>query len=126
MMSKNSVGRIGWIDLTVSQADNVRDFYQEVVGWQAEGQSMGDYDDYNMSPEDDEAIAGICHKQGTNSKIPSVWMIYITVENLDESLSAVKKGGGKVLDIQVMGDSKVAFIQDPAGAVCALWQENAS
>jgi uncharacterized protein len=125
-MSKNSFGRIGWIDLTVAQADNVRDFYQEVVGWQAEGQSMGDYDDYNMSPEDGEAIAGICHKQGTNNNIPSVWMIYITVENLDESLSAVKKGGGKVLDIQVMGDSKMAFIQDPGGAVCALWQENTS
>jgi predicted enzyme related to lactoylglutathione lyase len=32
----SDVGKIGWLDLTVDDADAVRDFYREVVGWKAE------------------------------------------------------------------------------------------
>ena len=36
-MSENSkVGKIGWIDMTVDDAEGVRDFYKHVVGWGSE------------------------------------------------------------------------------------------
>lgn len=36
-MSDNSqVGKIGWIDMTVDDAEGVRDFYKHVVGWGSE------------------------------------------------------------------------------------------
>ncbi|MGB5332960.1 MAG: hypothetical protein WBN05_10530 [Woeseiaceae bacterium] len=31
MSDKNQVGKIGWIDITVEDADGLRDFYKEVV-----------------------------------------------------------------------------------------------
>ncbi|MGB5447975.1 MAG: hypothetical protein WBM80_03530 [Woeseiaceae bacterium] len=31
MSDKNQVGKIGWIDITVDDADGLRDFYKEVV-----------------------------------------------------------------------------------------------
>jgi len=31
-MSKNEIGSISWIDLTVENADQIREFYQDVVG----------------------------------------------------------------------------------------------
>jgi predicted enzyme related to lactoylglutathione lyase len=36
-------GSIAWIDLTVSDADNVRKFYEAVAGWETNS-------DYTMSP----------------------------------------------------------------------------
>jgi hypothetical protein len=39
------VGTIGWFDLTVPNADEVRDFYRAVVGWGVEECEMGGYSD---------------------------------------------------------------------------------
>jgi predicted enzyme related to lactoylglutathione lyase len=34
-MSDN-IGKIGWIDMTVDDANSLRDFYKDVVGWKVE------------------------------------------------------------------------------------------
>ena len=66
-MSDKTIGAIEWRDLTVGDAEGVRDFYQEVVGWKASPVSMGDYDDYNVKlPESGDTIAGICHANRPN------------------------------------------------------------
>ena len=49
--------------------------------------------------------------------------MYITVENLDESLETCKKLGGKVLgEKRKMGDEYYCLIQDPAGAFVMLYE----
>ena len=118
-------GTIGWTDLTVENADLVCDFYAAVTGWRPEPVDMGGYSDYNMvSAATGEPAAGICHKRGTNAELPSQWMIYIVVEDLDESLARCRKLGGKVvLEPKGMGgSSRYCVIEDPAGAVAALYQ----
>lgn len=66
-MSDLTFGAIGWIDLTVPNAPAVRDFYAAVVGWTVQDVKMGDYADYTMrTSESGEAVAGVCHAQGTN------------------------------------------------------------
>lgn len=124
MNEKESVyGNIGWIDLTVPNAEHVKDFYAEVIGWQPEPVSMGDYNDYNMTANGTPK-AGVCHKTGPNAEIPSQWMIYINVPDLDKSVAAVKAKGGKLLsEIKSMGSyGRTCYIEDPAGAVCALFE----
>ena len=96
-MSDN-IGKIGWIDMTVDDADGLRDFYQSVVGWNVENTSMGDYSDYTMmSPGDNTAIAGICHSLGTNADMPGGWLIYITVADVAASAAACVSNGGQVI-----------------------------
>jgi hypothetical protein len=118
-------GKIGWVDLTVADADRVRDFYSRVVGWKAEPLDMGGYSDYAMSASDSKAtVAGICHARGPNAEIPPCWMIYITVTDLDASLTEVERGGGKrrsaVRDCG--GHGRFCMIEDPAGAVAMLFE----
>lgn len=123
---KPEVGSITWFDLTVPNAEEVRDFYSKVVGWQAEPVSMGDYDDYSMAaPESGKVATGVCHTKGVNFDLPSQWLIYITVENIDESIKACVDLGGKVVaGPKDMGKTaRYCVIQDPAGAVCALYQQ---
>ena len=120
-MPKPKVGTIAWTDLTVPNADEVRDFYEAVAGWRPEALSMGDYSDYVMSPPEGAGVAGVCHARGTNAGLPPQWLIYITVESVDESVRQCEQRGGKVIaGPKKMGDGKYCVIQDPAGAVAAL------
>jgi predicted enzyme related to lactoylglutathione lyase len=125
MSEAKSVGSIAWTDLSVPDAEEVRRFYQEVVGWSASAVDMGDYNDFTMIPQGSETpVAGVCHAKGVNADLPPVWLIYIVVPNLEESLAACRDGGGKVLlGPKSMGPgSAYAVIRDPAGAVSALYQ----
>lgn len=121
---KPEIGAITWFDLTVPNAEEVRDFYSKVVGWKPSPVSMGDYDDYNMNaPESDTAAAGICHARGGNAGLPPQWLIYITVANVDESAQRCVELGGKIISgpKDIGGYGRFCVIQDPAGAVAALF-----
>ena len=122
LMPKKNTGKIMWHDLTVGNAVEISDFYNQVTGWEKEGLSMGEYDDFLIkSPGDAEVVAGICHARGVNKDIPAQWLMYITVENLDESLEICKKLGGKVWGSKrKMGEGYYCLVQDPAGAYVML------
>ncbi len=117
-------GTISWCDLTVPDADRVKDFYAAVAGWGVMPVEMGGYSDYCMMPPGSKAPAGgICHARGVNADIPPQWLVYITVTNLAASLKAcAKQGGTLVRPAKNMGGAKMAIIRDPAGAVAALYQ----
>jgi len=122
---KPEVGSITWFNLTVPDAEGVKDFYSKIVGWKAAPVSMGDYNDFNMnSPESGKTNAGICHKRGGNAQLPSQWLIYITVKSADESAKVCKENGGKVLvgAKDMSGYGRYCVIEDPAGAMCALFE----
>jgi uncharacterized protein len=116
------VGAISWHDLTIENAAAARDFYQEVIGWQATAQPMGDYDDFNMNSSDEqETVAGICHARGANANMPPQWIIYVNVANVEKSALRCQELGGKVIDgPRKMGPYNFCVIQDPEGAVLGL------
>ena len=122
---KPPIGSVTWFDLTVEKADDIRDFYSEVVGWQPSAVPMGDYEDYSMnSPTTGDPMTGVCYARGGNAHLPPVWMIYVNVENLDSSLQKVTDLGGKLIsDIRTMqGYGRYCAIQDPAGAILTLFE----
>ena len=125
MSDKPAVGSIGWVDLTIQDAEGIRDFYAEVVGWQPEALDMGGYADFVMKePESGKPVTGVCHARGGNADLPPQWLVYFVVADLDASLAAVARRGGKALStIRSMGPTaRYVVIQDPAGAVCMLYQ----
>jgi predicted enzyme related to lactoylglutathione lyase len=103
----------------------VEEFYSKVVGWKSVPVSLDDYNDFNMnSPESGKTNAGICHNRGGNSELPPQWLVYITVEKADEGATLCKENGGKVLvgPKDLSGYGRYCVIEDPAGAVCALFE----
>jgi len=121
-----AVGRIAWLDLTVSDASATRDFYRQVVGWSVQDVEMEDagrrYADYNMLGDDGNPSAGVCHARGVNLGLPPVWMIHLPVGDLAESLRRVREEGGKVIKATRGPDGEYAHaaVQDPVGACLAL------
>jgi len=127
-MSENkngNIGNVGWFDITVNNADELMMFYQKVIGWKSEPVSVGDYYDYVMTqPGTGSPIAGICNARGANSDLPKSWLMYITVENLEKSLTEVLLRGGLVLtEIKQHSDVGIyCVIQDPSGGIVALYE----
>lgn len=124
-MAEKNTGKIVWHDLTVKDAGTVKSFYEQVVGWKSGTVSMGDYDDFTMAePVNGETVTGICHARGSNEGLPAQWLIYISVENIEESAKACEQNGGKILrNIWTMENyGRFCIIEDPAGAVSALFE----
>jgi len=124
---KPEIGSVAWFDLTVPNAEDVRDFYSRVIGWKFEPVSMaeGEYSDYNMkAPESGLTVTGVCHKRGVNADLPARWLLYFTVENIDRSMEECRTNGGKIIaGPKNMGKyGKYCVVEDPAGAVCALFE----
>lgn len=117
------VGTVGWHDLTVQDAEAVRDFYEAVIGWKAEPVDMGDYADFNMiAPETGDPVAGVCHARGENAAIPPQWMLYFIVADVGASVeTCIQRGGEALVKPKETPGGRYAIIRDPAGAVCALF-----
>lgn len=119
-------GCIAWLDLTVSDVPATRDFYRQVVGWSVQDVEMKDagerYADYNMCGGDGNPAAGVCHARGVNRGLPPVWMIYLPVGDLGESLRRVEAEGGRVIQATRGADGQYAYaaVEDPVGACLAL------
>lgn len=121
-----AVGRIAWVDLTVPDAEAIRDFYQQVVGWSVQEVAMTDgeerYADYGMLGESGNPVTGICYARGINEGLPPVWMIYLPVGDIDESLRRVEEEGGRIIRSTRGDDGKYAYaaVEDPVGVALAL------
>ncbi|MGV6800971.1 MAG: VOC family protein [bacterium] len=133
-MTGQHIGHILWTDLTVPDAENIREFYERVIGWTSQGIDMGGYNDHMMksaspplikSEEEAATIAGICHAQGSNAGLPAQWINYFGVADLDKARAEVTELGGQLRsDIRRYGNDRYCVIEDPAGAVCGLFEMN--
>lgn len=120
------MGRIYWLDLTVADAMAASDFYRQVVGWSVQSVEMNEhgerYTDCNLLADDGKPVARIRHARGVNAGLPPVWMMYLPVNDLAESLLCVEEEGGVIIKAEQRerGEYAYAAIQDPAGACFAL------
>jgi len=80
------------------------------------------YADYNLLRKDGKPVAGIRHARGVNVGLPRVWLIYLPVGDLAESLRRVQEEGGKSIKATqgAGGEYVYAVVQDPVGAYLAL------
>ncbi len=136
-MYGTQIGDMAWMDLSAHNAKQVKNFYQKVLGWQSEAVSMScdgqPYEDFAMSSQEeapttaassDRFVTGICHRKGANADMPSVWLPYFLVKDIDTAVASVKAEGGElVTKIKFMGDDRYVVVKDPSGAQCALYQK---
>ncbi len=118
-------GHIAWLDLTVENADDLRNFYASVVEWSVERVDMTEgedqYADYCMLAENADAVAGVCHARGGNRGLPPVWLLYLPVGDLPESVDRVREEGGTIIKAHAIdSDTGYAVIRDPVGVSLVL------
>jgi hypothetical protein len=119
-------GTFSWADCTTTDPAAARKFYKAVLGWDAVEVPAGEYGTYTMFKLDGEDVAGMgeMRPEMQEQGIPSHWMSYITVPDVDAMPEQVKNAGGAVVmpPMAVMESGRMMILKDPAGAQVALWQ----
>lgn len=117
-----SIGTMVSIENTSDNADEVRDYYSAVLGWNVHPISMGEYDDYVMLAQDDSWVAGICHRRGPNADLSGGWIPCVRVVNVESAIAEAIRLGGKQIGTtrETSPGSHYAVIEDMNGAMVSV------
>lgn len=122
-------GHFCWVELMSSDLSKSLPFYQEVVGWKSQPVSMGDFDYTFLAAPDaqeGEAIGGAVTKPAP--EIPDHWLPYVAVESVEATHAKALELGGSSCHgpTEIPGYGRFAVLQDPQGAVFAVYQGQGS
>jgi predicted enzyme related to lactoylglutathione lyase len=110
-------GAFSWFELMTTDADAAKSFYSQLLGWTTKDMPMGDMN-YTVASVEGEDVGGMMPMPPDAGEMPPSWGIYITVNDVDATVSKAKELGGKILveprDIPEVG--RFCVIQDPQGA----------
>jgi predicted enzyme related to lactoylglutathione lyase len=120
-------GAFSWTDLSTPDADGARDFYGPLFGWEFEDAPIPEEAGggvYRMARIGGRAAAAMYE---TTERHPA-WASYVTVDDVDAMAGRAGEAGATPMGepFDVMETGRMALIQDPTGAVLALWQPRES
>ena len=120
-----ALGTFCWPELSTTDPIAAQTFYADLFGWNIREipSSMGNYVILGLGTRDAAALCAQTEEQRQKG-LPSHWLSYISVADTDAIAAQAKALGGQVLmgPFDVMEEGRMALLQDPAGAVFALWQ----
>ncbi|HKW60428.1 MAG TPA: VOC family protein [Candidatus Dormibacteraeota bacterium] len=116
-------GSYGWAELNSRGFDRASDFYKKVFGWGTKVSPMGEgQPDYTEFLVDGQSIAGGMEMNPmVPAEVPSYWMVYFTVADVDKShKKAVDLGGREMLPPQEFPGGRFSILSDAQGAMFGL------
>lgn len=98
-------------------------FFERTIGWRFETEDLGGGRLYHVAMSGDRPIAGVMPMLGPEFEgLPSRWMTYVAVTDVDATLKKVDAHGGLLLsgptDVARVG--RLAVVRDPTGGVAAF------
>lgn len=116
-------GSFVWNELATSDVEGAKSFFGELLGWSFRDMNMGDQGTYTVIQSGDMDTGGMMSLANIDAPgVPSHWMSYIAVDDVDARAGKVAALGGKVIrepfDIPNVG--RMSVIADPSGAVVCL------
>ena len=122
-------GTFSWTELATFDHDAAAAFYASLLGWKGEETAAGDAGSYSMMRVGDRDVAGMYEmpEEQRAAGTPPAWLSYVTVEDAEATSARVAELGGRVVTpaFDVMDAGRMALVQDPQGAMLALWQPGA-
>lgn len=112
-------GTFYWNELNTHAPEKAREFYSKVIGWQFEEMPMPHGGAYLIAKQDGKPVAGVFPMSGPDFEgMPSHWLSYLAVDNVDQRLAAAKQAGAQVIrePFDVEGVGRIAILKDAAGA----------
>ena len=123
-MAPQTPGTFCWFECGSTDAAKARSFYTELFGWNTADASMaGGMGHYTLFKNGQEDIAGLYELSGPIFQgVPSHWLTYVAVDNVDESAKRAVALQGKILrdPMDIPGVGRIAILQDPTGAWIAI------
>ena len=113
-------GTFCWNELITSDTGKAGEFYSKLLGWKQEP-FPGEMP-YTMFKAGDTSAGGMMGKTPEMGDIPSHWMAYITVDDVDASAKQAEELGGKICvpPSDIPGVGRFTLIIDPTDAMVGL------
>jgi len=119
-------GTFCWVELATSDGAAARKFYTELFGWGFRDNEMGPGMVYTMLTLNDKEVGALYQMPPDMALmgIPPNWLSYAAVASADESAAKAKDLGATLMKepFDVMTFGRMGVVQDPTGAVFALWE----
>lgn len=118
-------GEVAWHELLSDDHEGAFSFYSDLFGWQkGEAMDMGEMGVYQIVERNGIPLGGFMNRP---PEVPSNWMYYVRVDDIDATLEKIRAAGGTVLmgPMDVPGGGRIAQSLDPQGAAFAVFQPGA-
>lgn len=119
-------GTFCWVELGTTDGEAAKKFYTQLFEWDFTDNPVGPSGVYTILKQNGKDVGALYQMptEMTSNGVPPHWMSYVSVANADESAAKAKSLGATLMkepfDVYTMG--RMAVIQDPTGAMFALWQ----
>ncbi len=110
------------IELNTTDLEGAKKFYFELFSWDKEETPMPSGELYTVIKPGKGPMGGMM--KSPEPSAPPTWLVYITIDDVEAVSKKAAELGGKIL----LGKTPVpeighfSVIQDPQGAVFALWE----
>jgi predicted enzyme related to lactoylglutathione lyase len=120
MRAATNMNRFCWNELATHDATAAAHFYGELFGWTEHTQLFGPTT-YTTFRKDGQDVAGMLQMTEEWGEMPSHWMAYVAVPDVDACAERVTELGGQVCvpptDIPA---GRFAIVNDPGGATFSI------
>jgi uncharacterized protein len=124
VFSPTAEQRVGWNELSTSDAVAALNFYTSQFGWEkGDAMPMGDKGDYRFINRNGEMLGAIFPSAaGARADETPHWRYYFRVPSIATAKDAVEQNGGRVVHgpMEVPGGDHIVIGIDPQGAEFAL------
>ena len=115
----NAPGALTWNELASVDPEASADFYRELFGWKTEPFEGTPMKYLGIQNSDGHGNGGI---RSTMENEPTYWLVYFGTADIDGDAAKAAELGATVLAPPMdIGVGKIAVLQDPQGAVFALY-----
>jgi hypothetical protein len=126
IVDTHAPGTFCWFELATTDQSATKEFYSALFNWTAVDYPMGPDDAYTMFKIEglDVGAAYTMRPDQRAQGVPPNWMVYIASVNADQTAAKIAAAGGTVMapPFNVNDVGRMAVIQDPTGAMFAIWQ----
>ena len=118
-------GEFCWLDLAATDAAAARQFYRRVFGWTPHEQAVngGRFTRMQLGGRDIGSLYQLS-RRSFEREVPSHWLPYVKVDDIDEALRRALAHDGRILVRPFVVDdvARIAVILDAVGAQVGLWE----
>ena len=122
---RHAQGTFSWTDLNTGDTGAATDFYRGLFGWDTHSEPIPGGGEYTMAAIGGRSVAGLT--AAPPGQHPA-WASYVSVDDADAMVARASGLGASTLagPFDVMEAGRMGLLQDPTGAVFALWQAGES
>lgn len=114
-------GQCLWHTLFTQDIEKSKAFYTELFNWSLDTMEIDGEPPYQMFVADGRPMAGVT--VAPDSQVPSMWLAYVSVPDLNDAVSHLTSAGGKILfEKQMPTIGRWVIAQDSQGAIFAPFE----